>query len=420
MKKEQLIPDAGCRMSDVRCAKSNLPTANCQPPPALRGMQVIFFLMFQLFFSSPTFCQDVPASGIRHPASGIQGQASGIVIASEANQQHPGKWVLVIHGGAGGPPQGSMPEEREQQYKDKLSEALAVGTAILAKGGSSIDAVEAVVMFMEDCPLFNAGKGAVYNDEGVAEMDASIMDGSSLMAGAVTGVTVIRHPVSAARLVMTNTRHVLLMGAGAELFAKDQGLELMDPSYFQTPARTEQYERMKANQQEKELKKEEINRDKSKVRIQEKKPERPDTVIKVDDKTKGTVGAVALDNMGNMAAATSTGGLMMKMKGRIGDTPIIGAGTYANNATCAVSCTGTGEYFMRNVIAYDVSALMEYRDWSLGQAAGFLINEKLKSQGGGGGLIAVDKDGNIAMPFNTNAMFRGYAKAKEGSVVEIY
>jgi len=223
-----------------------------------------------------------------------------------------------------------------------------------------------------------------------------------------------------AGLVMTQTSHVLLMGEGAELFAKEQGLELMDPSYFQTPARTEQYERMRKYLEEKELQNNEINRDKSKVIIRDKKQEAPDTVKMVDDKTKGTVGAVALDNMGNLAAATSTGGLMMKMKGRIGDTPIIGAGTYANNATCAVSCTGTGEYFMRNVIAYDVSALMEYRGFSLEEAANYLIREKLKSQGGGGGLIAIDKEGNIAMPFNTNAMFRGYAKAREGAVVEIY
>ena len=339
---------------------------------AIRDLKTSIFLIFFFTISVFGFSQDVSISGIPDPGSRI------------------GNWVLVIHGGAGGPPQGSMPEEKEQQYKEKLLEALKVGTAILEKGGSSMDAVEAVVMFMEDCPLFNAGKGAVYNHEGVAELDASIMDGRTLMAGAVTGVTRIKHPITAARHVMLKTRHVLLMGEGAELFAKEQGLELVDPSYFLTPKRTDQYKRMKKKREE-------------------------DT-----DKTKGTVGAAALDNMGNLAAATSTGGLMMKMKGRIGDTPIIGAGTYANNATCAVSCTGTGEYFIRNVIAYDVSALMEYKGWTLQEAADFLINDKLKSQRGGGGLIAVDKDGNISMPYNTNAMFRGYAKAKGGRVVEIY
>lgn len=394
MKKEQPIPDARCRIRDVHYSK--------------RIISITLLLLSLFLFSMPSSCQDTPASGIRDQASGIPDRGSRIAQSG----MHPGNWVLVIHGGAGGPSQGSMPEEKEQQYKEKLSEALTVGTSILEKGGSSMDAVEAVILFMEDCPLFNAGKGAVYNDEGVAELDASIMDGSTLMAGAVAGVKTIRHPVSAARLVMTKTSHVLLMGEGAELFAKEQGLELVDPSWFQTPARTEQYERMKKYLEEKELKYQEINRD--------EKKEHTDTVRMVDDKTKGTVGAVALDNMGNLAAATSTGGLMMKMKGRIGDTPIIGAGTYANNATCAVSCTGTGEYFIRNVIAYDVSALMEYKGFSLDEAANYLINEKLKSQGGDGGLIAVDKDGNIAMPFNTNAMFRGYAKAKEGSVVEIY
>ena len=362
-------------------------------PTALRGIPIILMVILKLIFCSSSFTQDVSPSIIQHPASSIQHPESRI-----------GNWVLVIHGGAGGPPPGSMPEEKEQRYKGKLSEALQVGVEILERGGSSMDAVEAVVMFMEDCPLFNAGKGAVYNDEGVAELDASIMDGSTLTAGAVTGITRIKHPISAARYVMLKTRHVLLMGEGAELFAKEQGLALVDPSYFQTPARTGQFERMKQNQLQKE----------------EKTRENPDETKGIEEQTKGTVGAVALDNMGNLAAATSTGGLMMKMKGRIGDTPIIGAGTYANNATCAVSCTGTGEYFMRNVIAYDVSALMEYRGWSLEQAAGFLINEKLKSQGGDGGLIAVDKEGNIAMPFNTNAMFRGYAKPQEGSVVEIY
>jgi len=313
-----------------------------------------------------------------------------------------GNWVLVIHGGAGGGPQGSLSAGKEQQYKDNLTEALETGANILAEGGSSLDAVEAVVRFMEDCPLFNAGKGAVYNDEGVAELDASIMDGSTLQAGAVAGVKTIRHPVTAARMVMTKTRHVLLIGNGAEAFAKSQGLEIVDPSWFLTPERTEQYIRIKKNQQEKK---------EEKFPAEKQNPE---------DKDHGTVGAVALDQQGNLAAATSTGGLMFKMKGRVGDTPIIGAGTYANNATCAVSCTGTGEYFIRNSIAFDVSALMEYRGMSLEEAANILIFEKLRSQRGDGGLIAVDRDGNIAMPFNTNAMFRGYAKQDGAKQVMIY
>ena len=318
-------------------------------------------------------------------STSVLGQSSGIRDPGSGD----GEWVLVIHGGAGGVPKGSMSEEREKQYMEKLTEALQVGAAILDKGGSSLDAVESVIIFMEDCPLFNAGKGAVYNDEGFAELDASIMDGKTLMAGAVTGVKTIKHPISAAREVMTNTKHVLLMGEGAELFAEKRGLEIVDPSYFLTQRRTEQFERAKKKLQKKEA-------------------------------TKGTVGAVALDREGNLAAGTSTGGMMMKMKGRIGDTPIIGAGTYANNATCAVSGTGHGEYFIRNSVAFDMSALMEYTGMCVKDAAHHIILEKLKSQGGSAGLIAVDQEGTIAMEFNTNAMFRGYAKETGEKAVMIY
>jgi L-asparaginase / beta-aspartyl-peptidase len=285
-----------------------------------------------------------------------------------------GRWVLVIHGGAGGPGPGVMAPEKEKQFTDSLDKALAIGSQILASGGSSLDAVEAVIRFMEDCPLFNAGKGAVYNAEGIAELDASIMDGETGLAGAVTGVHIIKNPITAARRVMTATPHVLLMGEGAEEFAKSQGLDIVDPSYFKTKERTAQYEKMKKEKNE-----------------------------------HGTVGCAALDNKGNLAAGTSTGGRMMKMKGRIGDTPIIGAGTYASNATCAVSCTGYGEYFIRNSVAFDVSAMMELKGSSLEEAATFIIMEKLKNMGGDGGLIAVDKEGNFVTVFNTDAMFRGFA-----------
>ena len=244
-----------------------------------------------------------------------------------------GRWVLVIHGGAGGPGPGVMPAEKEKQYTDSLNQALAIGSRILDAGGSSLDAVEAVIRFMENCPLFNAGKGAVYNADGIAELDASIMDGETGMAGAVTGVHVIKNPITAARRVMTATPHVLLMGEGAEEFAKSQGLDIVDPSYFKTKDRNAQYEKMKKEKEQ----------------------------VKKEKNEHGTVGCVALDNKGNLAAGTSTGGMMMKMKGRIGDTPIIGAGTYANNATCAVSCTGHGEYFIRNSVAFDVSAMMELK-----------------------------------------------------------
>ncbi|MEI6455293.1 MAG: isoaspartyl peptidase/L-asparaginase [bacterium] len=337
----------------------------------IHKISLLLFLLivsgFQWFAATTIYSQNNPASGIQHPASSIW------------------KWTLVIHGGAGGQAKGSMPADLEKQFLEKLSEALKTGSSILEKGGNSLDAVEAVVRFMEDCPLFNAGKGAVLTEEGVAELDASIMDGRNLMAGAVAGVTTIKNPVSAARAVMEKSKSLLLIDDGAEKFAKEQGLEIVDPSYFITPERKAAWEKMKMSEEK-----------------------------------HGTVGAVAMDVQGNLAAATSTGGRMFKMKGRVGDSPIIGAGTYANNATCAVSCTGHGEFFIRNVVAYDLSALMEYKGMKLEDAANYLINEKLKNLKADGGLIAVDKEGNIAMPFNTNAMFRGYVNSEGKNGVEIY
>jgi len=290
-----------------------------------------------------------------------------------------GKWVLVIHGGAGG--RSSMTPAQWQQYENKLKDAMNTGADILKNKGSAVDAVEAVIKVLEDSPLFNAGKGAVFTAEGKNEMDASIMDGKSLKAGAVASVTTIKNPISAARAVMDRSKHVLLIGAGAEKFAGDQGLKIVDPSYFYTKERWDELQKAKEQQ----------------------KSSGTDTV-----KKHGTVGAVALDQAGNLAAGTSTGGMTNKMKGRVGDSPIIGAGTYANNNTCAVSCTGHGEYFIRNVVAYDISALMEYKGLSLEEATRYEVMEKLKNQGASGGLIAVDKNGNIAIPFNTEMMFRGF------------
>lgn len=283
-------------------------------------------------------------------------------------------WVLVIHGGAGGPSKGNMGEAEERAYLEKLDEALGVGKDILNGGGRSIDAVEAVVRNMEDCPLFNAGRGAVLNSEGKAELDASIMDGASGKAGAVSGVTTIRHPVSAARRVMDSTKHVMLTAAGAERFAAAAGLELVENSWLVTPERKAAWEKWRQQAQ-------------------------------------GTVGAVALDIHGNLASATSTGGMMGKMPGRIGDTPVIGAGTFASNQTCAVSATGHGEFFILRVVAYDVSARMAYLGQGLQKAADGVIMGDLKQMKVSGGLIAVDRKGNIAMPFNTNAMFRGFARS---------
>ena len=370
--------------------KMNRITIGMNPGPArhstLRGYHfgmigclVLFFLPGILLFAQP----GAPVSKSSAPDSG--------------------KWVLVIHGGAGGPARGTMSAESEKEYLVKLDEALKKGSDILAEGGSSLDAVETVVRFMEDCPLFNAGKGAVLDEEGKAELDAAIMDGRTGMAGAVAGVSVIRNPVTAARCVMEKSNHVLLIGAGAEKFAKEHGLDLVDPSYFITPERLKAWEKWKSGA-----------RPKPDAPVE--KPEKTGT----DIEKHGTVGAVALDQQGNLAAATSTGGMTGKMVGRVGDSPIIGAGTYANNQTCAVSATGHGEYFIRNVVAYDLSSLMEYRGLSLEEAGKSIIMDKLVRQKANGGLIAVDREGNISMPFNTNAMFRGVAASDGRHEVAIY
>lgn len=296
------------------------------------------------------------------------------------------KYVLVIHGGAGNIIVSDMDPAMVKAYSDKLNEALKAGEQILADGGSSVDAVIASVRVLEDSPLFNAGKGAVYNAEGKHELDASIMDGSTGKAGAVAGTSIIKNPILAARMVMDSSAHVMLAGNGANEFARMHGLEIVDNTYFDSDKAYMEYQRVKQKLEK--------------------------------EGRKGTVGAVALDKHGNLAAATSTGGMTFKQWGRIGDSPIIGAGTYANNTSCAVSCTGHGEYFIRNSVAYDVSARMLYLKESVEQATGYIINNKLKEQGGTGGLIAVDKDGNIAMPFNTKGMFRGFVKEGEkGEVV---
>ncbi|HNW97394.1 MAG TPA: isoaspartyl peptidase/L-asparaginase [Bacteroidales bacterium] len=290
------------------------------------------------------------------------------------------RYFIVVHGGAGNMTPNNLPDSL--LYKEKLTEALKKASDTLAKGGTSLDAVEVAIHVLEDSPLFNAGKGAVFNDEGKNELDASIMDGKTLKAGAVAGVTTVRNPISAARAVMEKSKHVMLIGKGAEMFAKEQGLEIVDPSYFFDQKRWNLYLKLKG---------------------------KSDIKTTGADTAHGTVGVVALDKYGNLAAGTSTGGLSNKKYGRIGDSPIIGAGTYANNKTCAVSCTGTGEYFIRNVVAYDMSALMEYKGYTIQQAADHIIHEKLQSQGGDGGLIALDKNGNYTMTFNTEGMFRGYA-----------
>lgn len=299
-------------------------------------------------------------------------------------------YVLVIHGGAGTILKDSMTAEMEAEYITVLNAALDAGEEVLKNGGSSLDAVEKVVMLMEDSPLFNAGKGAVFTHDGINELDAAIMDGKTQKAGAVAAIHTIKNPIRAARAVMEHTEHVLLVGNGAEEFAATQGLELVDPSYFYTERRWKSLQNV-------------LEKEKQGGSLSEQEKH-------------GTVGAVALDLQGNLAAATSTGGMTNKRYGRIGDTPVIGAGTYADNATCAVSCTGHGEYFIRYAVAYDVSAAMKYGNKELNEAAKDLVHNQLVSKGGSGGLIALDKKGNIAMEFNTEGMYRGYVKEGEREV----
>ncbi|MEI6946596.1 isoaspartyl peptidase/L-asparaginase [Paraflavisolibacter sp. H34] len=313
--------------------------------------------------------------------------------------------VLVIHGGAGAISRQQLGPEREKAYREGLLQALQAGYALLQKGGSALDAVETAVRLLEDNPLFNAGKGAVFTQDGRNELDASIMDGNTLAAGAVAGVTTVKNPVSAARAVMEKSPHVLLAGPGADQFAAEQGLDTVPPSYFRTDERWKGYQ--KSRQQDSLRRLPDSSRDHSRVL--------PAPVDKF-----GTVGAVALDRQGNLAAATSTGGMSNKKYGRIGDSPLIGAGTYANNATCAVSCTGWGEYFIRLVVAKTVSDLVEYKKYPLQRAASELILQQVPRLGGDGGLIAVDKAGNIALPFNTAGMFRAYTTPRGELVVKIY
>ena len=306
------------------------------------------------------------------------------------------KTTLVIHGGAGTLLKSEMSAEKEAAYLQALKEVLEAGNAILSKGGSALDAVETAVKCMEDDPLFNAGKGSVFTAEGTHEMDASIMNGKDRMAGAVCGITGVKNPVSLARLVMERTEHVLLAGAGAEAFGKEMNVAFEPASYFDEEWRRKQWLTVRGT-------------DETAL----------DHNINPDRKF-GTVGAVALDRDGNLAAATSTGGMTNKKYGRVGDSPIIGAGTYANNLTCAVSCTGSGEFFIRGVVAYEVSALMEFKGVSLADACEEVIQKSVLDMGGDGGLIALDRQGNLSMEFNTAGMYRGLVKEGEAMQLAIY
>ena len=323
-----------------------------------------------------------------------------LLIPMQTAQAQSGKITLVIHGGAGTILKANMTPEVEAAYRETLTNALRTGFAILEKNGSSLDAVEATIRVMEDSPLFNAGKGAVFTHDGRNELDASIMDGSTKMAGAVGSVSIIRNPISAARAVMEKSPHVMMVGRGAELFATSQGLEVVDPSYFWTERR------WKALQD---------------ILVRERKEGSAWNISKSEDESRfGTVGAVALDSKGNLAAATSTGGMTNKRFGRVGDSPIIGAGTWADNDSCAVSATGDGEYFIRLSVARDIAALVEYKGMSVQKAAEEVIGRKLTELGGEGGVIVLDSKGNVAMVFNSEGMYRGSVSAGMEPKIEIY
>ena len=355
------------------------------------------FRITNCFFASVLFSAGaLAAAPEQSPPAGV---------SSERNPDHQPnlemkKIGLAIHGGAGTIERTNMTPEREHEFRAGLEGALTTGYEILKRGGSSLDATEAAVRTLEDDPHFNAGKGSVFTSAGTNEMDAAIMDGKTLAAGAVASLKHIKSPISLARLVMEKSGHVMMDSEGAEAFAKENGIELVDQKYFFTQDRWDALQKIKAAE-------------KSRTSGVGK------AFLITDQDRHGTVGAVALDQNGNLAAATSTGGTTNKRPGRVGDTPVIGAGTYANNATCAVSATGDGEYFIRATVGRDVSALMEYRGMSLDDATQAAL-DKVAKLGGKGGLIAIDQQGNIVLPFNTAGMYRGYVDPNGKFAVEIY
>ncbi|MEG1211507.1 MAG: beta-aspartyl-peptidase [Leclercia sp.] len=309
-----------------------------------------------------------------------------------------GKAVIAIHGGAGAITRAQLSQEQEKRYIEALSSIVETGQQMLEAGVSALDVVTEAVRLLEECPLFNAGIGSVFTRDETHELDACVMDGITLKAGAVAGVSHLRNPVLAARLVMDQSPHVLLVGEGAEKFAFAQGMESVSPDIFSTP---ERYQQLLAARGAGET--------------------RLDHAAPLDESSKtGTVGAVALDKAGNLAAATSTGGMTNKLPGRVGDSPLPGAGCYANNASVAVSCTGTGEVFIRTLAAYDIAALMDYGGLSLAEACERVVMEKLPALEGSGGLIAVDREGNVALPFNSEGMYRAWGYAGDTPSTGIY
>ena len=314
------------------------------------------------------------------------------------NEESMGKAVIAIHGGAGAISRTQLSAQKELEYVEALSAIVEQAQQMLEAGESALDVVTEAVRQLEECPLFNAGMGSVFTADETHELDACVMDGYSLNAGAVAGVKHLRNPVLAARQVLENSPHVLLIGDGAETFAQQHGIELVNNNIFSTSERFQQLQEAKSQ---------------GSIRLDHDAP--------LDERTKmGTVGAVALDKHGNLAAATSTGGMTNKLPGRVGDSPLVGAGCYANNANVAVSCTGTGEVFIRALAAYDIAALMEYGHLSLHEACERVVMEKLPALGGSGGLIAIDSEGNVALPFNSVGMYRAWAYAGDTPTIGIY
>ena len=310
------------------------------------------------------------------------------------------KYAIAIHGGAGTILRTNMTNEIEQKYKMALNESILAGENILLNSGLAIDAVEAAIRSLENNPLFNAGRGSVFSHEGEHEMDASIMNGKDLMAGAIAGVKNVKNPITLAKSVMQHSNHVFMAGHGAEVFAKQLNIEMAPNEYFFEQMRYDQLIQAKTN---------------DRIEL-----DHVDNKFENGEKKFGTVGAVALDVFGNISAGTSTGGMTNKKHGRVGDTPIIGAGTYANNQTCAVSCTGHGEFFIRSVVAYDISCLIEYKGFSLKDACNLVVKDKLVKIGGEGGLIALDAKGNIELCFNSEGMYRASKKSNEDVYLGIY
>ncbi|MBX3244970.1 MAG: isoaspartyl peptidase/L-asparaginase [Acidobacteria bacterium] len=359
------------------------------------------------------------------PLTGFAQKGGFVEMKQLQGPQNP-RLGFIIHGGAGVIRKGSLSPEREKEYRDKLQEAVLAGYKALQAGKSSLDAVEIAIKILEDSPLFNAGKGAVFTNDGKNELDASIMDGKTQAAGAVAGVHRVKNPITLARAIMERSEHVMMIGEGAEKFATEQKIELVDPKYFWTQPRWDALQRILKQEKEKNEKVKEAEGEKG-----QSEKGTPDHQSIRNSQTRdphsekpegrfGTVGAVALDKDGNLAAGTSTGGMTNKKFGRVGDAPIIGAGTYANNNSCAVSATGWGEYFIRLSVARDIASLMEYRALPIQQAADLVIKQKLQNLGGDGGVIAMDKFGNIGVSFNSEGMYRAYINADGKPVVEIY